>query len=204
MLILQDKKNLKEQEVWLHKAYFKILSEIVKRATNPNSSIDPFASEYVGKNSVKTNSNYYNSFLEITSYFWASKSGRGTLLEKTINFLSGHKSEQNVFLSDFLNKLIELNETLNGKLSDKFKIKFDLINFVNNKLVILELKNRIDSGGVEARRGVLKKFFGLCDDVENNTIAFTDSSTHKEYTLSELFTKLGIKKFEMLMGLLYN
>ena len=204
MLILHDKKNLNEQEVWLHDTYFKILSEIVKRAKNPNSSIDPFASEYFGKNSVKTNSNYYNSFLEITSYFWASKSGRGILLEKTINSLSGHKSEQNVFLSDFLNKLIESDEMLNGKLSNKFKIKFDLINFVNNKLVILELKNRVDSGGVEARRGVLKKFFGLCDDVENNTIALTDSSTHKEYTLSKLFTKLGIKKFEMLMGLLYN
>lgn len=52
MLILRDKKNLKEQEVWLYDAYKKILSKIVKIASS--SSIDPFASEYIGKNSANT------------------------------------------------------------------------------------------------------------------------------------------------------
>ena len=126
-----------------------------------------------------------------------------SLLEKTIKSLSGVHVEQNIFLSDFLNKLIQSNETLNGKLSDKFKVKVDLINFVNNKLVILEIKNRIDSGA-DSRRSVLNKFFGVCNIIENNTTAFTDSTTNTEYTLPELFTKLGIKEFEMLMGLLYN
>ncbi len=204
MLILRDKKNLKEQEVWLYEAYRKILSKIVKIASNPSSSIDPFASEYMGKNSVKINPNYHNSLLEITSYFWASKAGRGTLLQKTIGLLAGSKADQDVYFSEFLNEMIKTNGTLKGKISTKFKKKFDLINVNNDTLIILEIKNRVDSGGTSGRREALKKFFEVCDNIENNIIAFTDSSNDKEYTLPELLEKLGIKKLEMLMGLFYN
>lgn len=204
ILILQDEKNLKKQHVWLSEAYRKILSKIVAIASNPNSSIDPFATEYYGKHSIKTDQNYYNALLEITSYFWGSKGGRGTLLQKIIGSLAGNKADQEVYLSEFLDELIKSDKTLNGELSIKFKKKFDLINVVNNTLIILEIKNRIDSGGTAGRREALKKFFELCDIVENNTIAFTDSKSKTEYTLPQLLEKLGIVKFEMLMGLFYN
>lgn len=204
MLILQDKENLEEQQVWLCQAYEKIVSNIVKIASDLNSSIDPFASDYIGKNSIKMYPNYYNALLEVTSYFWASKGGRGTLLQKTIGLLAGDKADENIYLSEYLDELIKSDETLNGKLSIKFRKKFDLINRVNDTLIILEIKNRIDSGGTSGRREALKKFFELCDSVESNTIAFTDSKSKTEYTLPKLFEKLGIKKFEMLMGLFYN
>lgn len=204
MLILQDKKILKEHEIWLYDAYKKIIGNITKIALNPNSSIDPFASQYMVKNSVKTDSNYYNSLLEITSYFWASKAGRGTLLQKTIGFLTGKNAKQDVYLSDFLDELIKNSKTLNGKTSSKFKKKFDLINYANKKLVILEIKNRVDSGGTSGRREAMKKFFDVCDNIESNTIALTDTKSKTEYTLPKLLEKLGIKNFEMLMGLFYN
>ena len=204
MLILQNKKNLTESEINLYNGYENILHNIFDRACDPNSSMDPFTSEYVGKNSIKYNSNYYSSLLEITSYFWASKGGRGTLLEKTLQILAGDSATQGTYLSSFLNKLIESHETLSGKVSSKLKKKFDLMNMLEDSLIILELKNRVDSGGTAARKEALKKFFELLDHIRNNTVIFEDMKTKEKYTLQKLFKLFGIKNFEMLMGFLYN
>ena len=103
-----------------------------------------------------------------------------------------------------MNNVIESDNTLNGKSSDKFKKKFDLINILNDKLIILEIKNRVDSGGTSGRREGLKKFFDICNHVENNIIILTDRTSGKEYTLLELLKKLGITKVDMLMGFFYN
>ena len=203
MLILQDKNSLEEQQRWLYEAYAKTISNIVKKACDVNSTIDPFASGYFGKNSIQTESNYYNSLLEITSYFWASKGGRGKLLEKTISSRAGVKAKHDVYLSDFLDVIIQSNGKLQGNTLNKFRKKFDLINLVDDSLIILEIKNRIDSGGVSGRRDALNKFFDVLNKIEDNTVVFVDSS-QKEYTLTELLIELGIKKLEMLMGLFYN
>ena len=202
MLILQDKKCLKEHEIWLYNAYEKILKNITRIASNSNSSMDPFASQYMGKNSVKTDSNHYNSLLEITSYFWASKGGRGTLLQKIIAHLAGKDAKQEVYLSDFLDELIENNKTLNGEVSRKLRKKFDLINFEKNKIVILEIKNRVDSGGTAGRREAMGKFFDICNNICDEVLV--DTKSGDGYTIPKLLEKLEIKNFEMLMGLLYN
>ncbi len=204
MLVLYNTNDLEQQHVWLCETYVNILKNIVKIMSTTQSNIDPFASKYMSRNTTISNSDFYNSLLEITSYFWGSKGGRGTLLEKLFNLLGGDNSKHNTSLSDFLKSMIESHPNLTGITSQKFKQKFDLLNFVEDKLVILEIKNRIDSGGVAGRRDGLNKFFNMCKEIENNTTILADSKSGKEYTLPELLHSLGIKKLEMLMGLLYD
>ncbi len=204
MLLLQDKNKLTKLEVDLYKGYEKFICNIFDISCKTDSGIDPFTSEYLGKNSVRPDSKYYNSLLEVTSYFWASKGGRGTLLEKALAILAGDNATSGIYLSKFLDELIELNKTMLGNVSTSLKTKFDLINHVSGSLIILEIKNRVDSGGTAGRNEALTKFFSLCDHIRKDTILFIDEKTKKEHTLLELLKKLGIKNIELLMGLFYN
>lgn len=203
MLILQNKKKLEPQQIWLYDAYKKIVKNIIQRACNGPSSIDPFASKYYGKNIHNTDSNYYDALLEITSYFHSSKGGRGKLLEKTISFADKH-AKNDVYLSSFLDQIISSNQTIQGKTLQISKKKFDLINLINDSLIICEIKNRIDSGGVSGRRDALTKFFDVISSIEQNRTVFVDDNSKKEYTLVALLSELKITKIEMIMGLLYN
>ena len=81
-------------------------------------------------------------------------------------------------------------------LSNIKKLKFDLVNIIGDKLIILELKNRVDSGGTAAREEALsKKFFALCKMIENDEKVYYYNG--REYGFGELFTNLGISKIEM-------
>ncbi len=107
-------------------------------------------------------------------------------------------------MSTFLDKLVKDTQDLNGVVSKKFKLKIDLLNVQDKKLTLFEIKNRIDSGGTAARNEGLKKYFELSKKIIDDTIALTDTNSEQEYTLPELLAKIGITKFEMLMGFLYN
>ena len=204
VLLLQDTSKLTEQEIWLYKSYKNLITKIFEKTTLKHSSIDPFAGQYYGKGSVKLDPNYYDSFLEITSHFWSSKGGRGKILQKMFKHFAGKTAEEDSYLSLFLEKLVDNNQFLNGKISSKFKTKVDLLNIQDKKIVLVEIKNRVDSGGTSSRNEVLKKFFELFDSIIDDTIALTDSKTGQEYTLSKLLAKLDITRFEVVMGFLYN
>jgi hypothetical protein len=83
------------------------------------------------------------------------------------------------------------------------RLKFDLVNIIDDKLIILELKNRVDSGGTAAREESLgKKFLTICRTIENEDKIFV--YREKDYDFGGLLTTLGINKIEMCMGLLFN
>ena len=47
------------------------------------------------------------------------------------------------------------------------KLKFDLVNIIDNRIVFLEIKNRVDSGGTAAREEALsKKFLRVCEKIQ--------------------------------------
>jgi hypothetical protein len=50
------------------------------------------AARFMGINSVEYDKFQYQAILETTSYFWTSKGGRGTLLEKVIASLGNSYS----------------------------------------------------------------------------------------------------------------
>jgi hypothetical protein len=52
----------------------------------------------MGLESVQYSKHEYQAFLEVISYFWASKGGRGALLKKVIALESGCNSANGVLL----------------------------------------------------------------------------------------------------------
>jgi hypothetical protein len=151
----------------------------------------------------------YQALLEVTSYIWASKGGRGALLEKIIASLGGPYSSHNLSLTRLINILSSKNNS--SKRSDRLKwliktdikkMKFDMVNIVNDTLIIFELKNRVDSGGTAARQEALTKLITICKTIEDEKRIFVHNSI--EYDFEETLLLLGIRKMEMHMGLLYN
>jgi hypothetical protein len=83
------------------------------------------------------------------------------------------------------------------------RLKFDLVNIIDDKLIFLELKNRVDSGGTAAREeSLIKKFFTICRTIQSGEKIFEYAG--KDYDFAELFSIMGINKVEMCLGLLYN
>ena len=77
MLILQNRSTLGREESWLREAYANIVLNLMQLTISTPSVFDPFSSKYYGLESVQYNKYEYQAFLEVTSYFWASKGGRG-------------------------------------------------------------------------------------------------------------------------------
>jgi hypothetical protein len=89
------------------------------------------------------------------------------------------------------------------KKSSVQRVKFDLVNIMGGKLTILELKNRVDSGGTAAREKALrKKFFTISRTIENEEKIFVYNN--KEYDFVAIFSLLGINELDMSLGLLYD
>lgn len=205
LLTLTDDHLLTQEETWLKDAYTNIVVKLIKSALTVVSKFDPIASKYYGIDSVKTNQFEYQALLEATSYFWASKGGRGRLLEKIIASVAGTSADTGV-------SLVEIPLMISKRKHDSIrteggwhlrnpykKLKFDLINIKDNSLVLMELKNRVDSGGTAAREEALsKKFFAICRWIERGEKIFEYDK--KTYDLLEILSQYGIKRIEMYMG----
>jgi hypothetical protein len=163
MLLLQKPSTLSKEKSWLRQAYANIVLNLTQFAISAPSIFDPFSAKYYGLESVQYNKHEYQAFLEITSYFWASKGGRGALLEKIIAVESGPDSDNGILLGQIA-QLIEsakgIREGSQWRLSGTApRLKFDLVNILDNRVVFLEIKNRVDSGGTAAREEALAKKF---------------------------------------------
>ena len=208
MLLLQNPSTLGKEESWLREAYANILLNLMQFAISFSSMFDPFSAKYYGLESVQYNKHEYQAFLEVTSYFWASKGGRGALLEKVIAIESGSNSANGVLLVR-IPQLIEsakgIKEGSQWRLAGTTpRLKFDLVNIIDDKIVFLEIKNRVDSGGTAAREEALaKKFLNLCKTIQNEEKTFVKDNT-TEMDIPQALLGLGIKEIEMHVGFLFN
>lgn len=83
------------------------------------------------------------------------------------------------------------------------RLKFDLINIINDRLVLPEIKNRVDSGGTSAREETLeKKFLKLCKYIQTEEKYFVGDG--KEMDIAQTLLQLGIEKIEMHKGFLFS
>ncbi|MEW6603416.1 MAG: hypothetical protein AB1351_01860, partial [Thermoproteota archaeon] len=160
MLVLHDPKQLTKEEVWLQKAYSNIVSKLILRAISSASKIDEFSSMFIGFRSIDDEKlSHYQGLMEITSYIWASKGGRGSLLEKAIAAAAGPNARRGIAISElpqWIAKAKGNNEVKDWRLTGSApKLKFDLVNIIHDRLVLLEIKNRVDSGGTSAREETL-------------------------------------------------
>lgn len=222
VLMLKDDSSLTKEEIWLKEAYANIIRNLIQSVItqSPNrssisktSQFDPFMEKFMGIDNVGYDKFDYKALLEITSYVWASKGGRGTLLEKIICSLGGKYADSTV-------NLLEIFSILRRKLNDEKKtslaakswtinnnvikgLKFDLVNCIDDRLILMEIKNRVDSGGTSAREESLnKKFIELCKLAEGHEKIFHDGN--RSYDLISTLKAMGIAKLELYMGLLFN
>lgn len=93
MLTLQTDPSLSKEEIWLRKVYANIVYRLIESTITSSSEFDPFVSKFMGVDSIEYDNKYqYQALLETTSYFWAAKGGRGSLLEKIIALLGNSYS----------------------------------------------------------------------------------------------------------------
>lgn len=207
MLLLQDPKTLSEEESWLRNAYANIVSKLVTLALNPSSKIDDFSSMFIGLQSIQHDKYHYQSLMEITSYIWGSKGGRGNLLEKAIAAAGGPHAKKGMLLSqlpEWIASAKNNKEVTEWKVTGSApSLKFDLANVVENRVIFLEIKNRVDSGGTSAREEALaKKFLALSKTIQNGEKIFVGDGI--EMDIAQTLLGLGIEKIEMHAGFLFD
>lgn len=211
ILTLKDDRVLSREELWLKEAYANIVFNLAGSTLAVVPKFDPISSKFMGIHSEKYNQFEYQGLLEATSYIWASKGGRGALLEKAIASFGGTHAANSVPLKKIPSMIIAQKKALDSvpvttdwKIQDSYKkLKFDLVNIIGDSIIILELKNRVDSGGTAAREEALsKKFFALCQVIEQDQKIFEHRGM--KYSLSDALNSLGIKNLELYVGLLYG
>jgi hypothetical protein len=207
MLLLQSPSSLTKEESWLRKAYLNIVKNLVQFAIDPSATFDPFSAKFMGLDSIERNKHQYRAFMEVTSYFWGSKGGRGALLEKVVAAAGGPTAANGMLLSQIPQWIASIK---NNKEVKEWKVtgsaprlKFDLLNVIGDRLVFLEIKNRVDSGGTAAREEALaKKFLALSKVIQNGEKAYVADG--QEMDIAQALLSLGIKKVEMHAGFLFG
>lgn len=207
MLLLQNPSSLTKEESWLRDAYSNIVSNLVDVTIDPSPRFDPLSAKFMGLDSVQYNKNEYQAFMEVTSYFWGSKGGRGALLEKIVASAGGSTAANGMPLSQipqWVASTKRIKEIKQWKVTGSApRLKFDLLNIIDNRLVFLEIKNRVDSGGTAAREEALaKKYLTLCEKIQNGVKVFVGDGN--EMDIAQVFLSLGIEKVEMHAGFLFD
>ncbi len=228
LLCIKKKENLDLGHLILYEPYKNILSNLVELAINPEAiEFDPVSKAFSGIESISEEIRYYyTSLLEVTSYYHASKGGRGRYIEKKLSSLMRtcaldiRISEIPLWLTypEIYHKkgLFTLSGLSREEKSilrraewdylDKGDEKTDIGNILNeeNTIVLMELKNRVDSGGTAARREIwTKKFRDILNFIKN-----PDKKIYKKgkelFSLIEVLNYFSIKKLEIYIGILFN
>jgi hypothetical protein len=225
-LLLKDTSSHSETDTLLLPPYKNILKNLEDLSTNIDSNIgviDEVREMYDGIRSLSGDPSLYHTlaFLQVTSYYQASKGGRGKFLEKKIASFNKHtgidfdvKSLPVILKEPILyrkNKLfnnltpIQKQSLRSAHLGFPTKANnktLDMYNISSNKLTFLELKNRVDSGGDGARQEFFSKFRHMLNLLINKTPLYSISTSTK--TLNQLLRQHGINAIQFHGGLLFN
>ena len=228
LLCIKKKEKLELGELLLYEPYKNILQNFVDLATRLEAKdFDPVAKVYHGIISAPSEiRNYYESLLGVTSYYQASKGGRGRYIEKKIASafescsLDIKLSELPLWLEHPALHKKKGIFTLNGLTAQEKEIirrmpwdwignrdeSTDVGTVLKNEktMVLAEVKNRVDSGGSAARREIwTSQKFGIIVDylLRNEKIYRKDN---KEFSLAELLKFFNRENLELYMGVLFD
>ena len=228
ILTIKNHGNLSDDDRLLYEPYRDLVEELYEFATKPEAkSFDIVTREFSGMNNADSRvRHYYEALMGVTSYFQASKGGRGKYIEKKLASASD-KCALDCKLSDlpklFLHTDLVRNQKLFGQdhltAEERETLRLcdwdfigsedhttDLCNLFLDEgtLSFLELKNRIDSGGVSARREIFhdKKFKGILALLIDGTPLYRWQG--QEYSLLNFYKHFGIKKITLSAGILFD
>ena len=232
MLCIKNKNKLDTGHLLLYNPYKNILNNFMKLVLEKEAKgFDPVAKVYHGLLSAPPEiRDYYESLLGVTSYYQASKGGRGRYIEKKIassfkfcsldiklsqipfwlTYPEIHK-KKGIFtqqgLSDEEKRLLR---TFYWKwLGDKDE-KTDLGSIIKDEktMVLMEIKNRVDSGGTAARREIwTSQKFGVIINYfisDKRIYRRHENKLIKEFTLAEMLLHFDIKFLELYIGILFD
>ncbi len=228
LLCVKAKEKLDLGRILLYEPYKNILVNFKELCIDINAKdFDPVAKVYDGLLSVPSEiREYYEALLGVTSYYHHSQGGRGKYIEKKIAS-SFETCSLDIELSKFpfwleypsLHKKKGIF-THQGLSSDEKKIlrtiewdwlgdrdvSTDVGSIIKDEktMVLVELKNRVDTGGTAGRREIWtsEKFGIFVEYLKSNKKLFRKSG--KEFSLAELLESFGIENFEIYIGVLFD
>jgi len=228
LLCLKNKESLDLGHKLLYEPYKNILANFVELSLNPKTKdFDPVSRVFDGLESISEDlKHYYEALLGVTSYYQHSQGGRGKYVEKRFSSLV-QTCSLNIKLSELPLWLQypELHRrkgilTLKGLTSEEKsqirRIEWDFIGKVDETtdlgnlikdektIVLLELKNRVDSGGTAARREIWTKKFKSLLEILNTDEPKLYKKNNEEFSLIELLRYFGIEKLEIYIGILFD
>ena len=228
LLCVKSKEKLDLGQRLLYEPYKNILVHFKELCININAQdFDPVAKVYNGLLSVPSEiREYYEALLGVTSYFHHSQGGRGKYIEKKIAS-SFETCSLDIKLSEFpfwlenpsIHKKREIF-TQQGLSSEEKKIlrtmewdwlgdrdvSTDVGSIIQDEktIVLVELKNRVDTGGTAGRREIWtsEKFGIFIEYFKSNQKLFRKGD--KEFSLAELLENFEIKTLEIFIGVLFD
>lgn len=232
MLCIKKREALDMGHLLLYDPYKNILLNFLELVTKKEAKdFDPIAKVYHGLLSAPPEiKDYYEALLGVTSYYQASKGGRGRYIEKKlasifdfcsldiklsqIPFWLTHPiihKKKGIFtlqgLSDSEKRLIRrFHWSWIGDIDEETDIGSIIKN--ENTMVLMEIKNRVDSGGTAARREIWtsQKFGIILDHLIENKKVYQKHEDVKieDFTFAEMLLHFGIKYLEMYIGILFD
>ena len=182
LLCVKGKEKLDLGQLLLYKPYKNILENFKELCINVDAKdFDPVAKVYGGLLSVPSEiREYYEALLGVTSYYQHSQGGRGKYIEKKIASSfdtcslsiklselpfwlekpSVHKKKGIFTLQGLTLEEKKILRTIDWDWLGNKDISIDVGSIIQNEkaVVLVELKNRVDTGGTAGRREIWSLF----------------------------------------------
>jgi len=228
LLCVKAKEKLDLGQILLYEPYKNILANFKELCTNINAKdFDPVAKVYDGLLSVPSEiREYYEALLGVTSYYQHSQGGRGKYIEKKIassfetcsldielsklpfwlEYPSIHK-KKGIFTQERLSsEEKKILRTIEWDWLGDRDVNTDIGSIIKDEgtMVLVELKNRVDTGGTAGRREIWtsEKFGIFVEYLNSNEKLFRKEG--RDFSLTELLESFGIKTLEIYIGVLFN
>ncbi|MEA1912508.1 MAG: hypothetical protein U9N06_01560, partial [candidate division WOR-3 bacterium] len=228
LLCVKAKNRLELGQILLYEPYKNILMNFKELCINTDAKdFDPVAKVYDGLLSVPVEiREYYEALLGVTSYYQHSQGGRGKYIEKKLAS-SFETCSLNIKISElpFWLEYPELHKkkgifTHQGLSQEERRIfrtiewdwigdrdvSVDVGSIIKdgNAMVLIEIKNRVDSGGTAGRREIWtsEKFGIFAEYLDSNKKLFRKKED--EFSLIELLENFEIRDFELYIGVLFD
>jgi len=228
LLCAKAKEKLELGQKLLYEPYKNILENFKKLCTNINEKdFDPVAKVYDGLLSVPSEiREYYEALLGVTSYYQHSQGGRGKYIEKKIassfetcsldielsklpfwlEYPSIHK-KKGIFTQEGLSsEEKKILRTIEWDWLGDRDVNTDIGSIIKYEgtMVLVELKNRVDTGGTSGRREIWtsEKFGIFIEYLNSNEKLFRKED--RDFSLAELLEIFEIKTLEIYIGVLFD
>lgn len=228
LLCVKVKEKLDIGQILLYEPYKNILIKFKELCIDINAKdFDPVAKIYDGLLSVPSDiREYYEALLGVTSYYQHSQGGKGKYIEKKLassfetcslnieisrlplwlEYPKLHK-KRGIFTQQGLSK----EEKRIFRITDwdwigDRDVSVDVGSIISdeNALVLVEIKNRVDTGGTAGRREIWtsEKFGIFVGYLDSNKKVFRKKD--KEFSLVELLENFGVRILELYIGVLFD